>query len=116
MKQVADDLMGIALGPFIVFVGVNNSGREGGKVFLDIVKYYLSHLLGAGMAQDKAPLMERLVKLAGCTGGCSSLVIFGDEGEPNGIVNSWARGLRVVVAGGRGHRGGVVRGGQGRVL
>ena len=70
MKQVADDLMGIALGPFIVFIGVNNPGREGGKVFLDILKYCLSHLLGAGMAQDKAPLTETLVKLTGCFFSC----------------------------------------------
>ena len=74
MEKVANDLMGIVHGPFIILIRVYDPRRERGKVFLDIVKYYLSHLLRAGVAQNKAPLTERLLELARRAGDLSSFV------------------------------------------
>ena len=45
MKHVTDDLVGIVLGPFETLARVHNPGLNGGKVFLDIIKYYVSHFL-----------------------------------------------------------------------
>ena len=111
MEKIADDLMGIAHGPFIILIGVYDPGGEGGKVFLDIVKYYLSHLLRAGVAQNKVPFRKRLLELAGRAGDLSSFIPR-DEAEPYVFMNGWPRGLRVVVAGGGGNGGGVVRRGR----
>ena len=61
VKHDADDLVGITLGLFEVLVRVYNPGREGGNVYLDILKYYLSRFLRACVAQYKSSLIERLV-------------------------------------------------------